>query len=882
MNVKNRKCIRKLSWRSLWASRKRNIIAIIAIALTALLFTSMFTIVLSLNASYETYQFRQLGGYAHGTFKDVSLEQAERISAHPKVKEVGVRKVIGISVDGVFAKTPAEVSYMDANCTKWSYATPTTGRIPESGKEVAMDTAALQLLGVTPELGAEVTFSYSITDKDQIAFDVTDTFTLVGYWDYDDLMPVHYINISMDYADDIEAQAMETGLEPFRTDLNVMLTSNANIQGQMEQVDIDLGYTWDSYTDPNSVRIGVNWGYTTSQLASQIDPELVIAVVAFLLLVIFTGYLIIYNIFQLSVTGDIRFYGLLKTIGTTPRQLKRIIRQQSLLLCVIGIPVGLLLGYGIGAVLVPVVLKTTQLGAVSSTISTSPVIFLGSALFALLTVLLSCSKPGKMAAKVSPVEATKYTDMVQTKKKHRGIRGAKLHQMAFANLGRNKKKTVLVVLSLALSVTLFNALCSFVGGFSMEKYVSSMTCADFIVSTTDYFRFNMSADEFITPGQIEEIAANTNARLSGTGYAVRGAKYLWMTEDALRQDYARYESAEQLDIHMSGMEHRGNMVMGDTRIEALDSSLFEKLQVFDGDLSPMLKPDNHAIAIAVSLDDYGNLPNRDYYPKVGDTVTVTYADDLKYIDSRTGELCTADTPEEYLQPKLYGARDVEYTVCALVKLPYSMGYRYGGIGYNTVLSVDTALRDSSGPVIPMLYLFDTSDETGETEAEQYLSDLSAGALSPLMYESKATVRAEFAQFQQMFLLIGGVLCAIIGLVGLLNFFNAMMTGILSRRREFAVLQAVGMTNGQLKTMLIYEGLFYAMASVAAAFVLSLVLGPLAGKMLGSMFWFFDYQFTILPVLLTIPTFLLLGWLIPTVLYGQAAKQSVIEQLRDTQ
>ena len=45
-----------------------------------------------------------------------------------------------------------------------------------------MDTAALQLLGVTPELGAEVTISYSITDKDQTAFTVTDTFTLVGYW----------------------------------------------------------------------------------------------------------------------------------------------------------------------------------------------------------------------------------------------------------------------------------------------------------------------------------------------------------------------------------------------------------------------------------------------------------------------------------------------------------------------------------------------------------------------------------------------------------------------------------------------------------------------------------------------------------------------------
>ena len=110
----------------------------------------------------------------------------------------------------------------------------------------------------------------------------------------------------------------------------------------------------------------------------------------------------------------------------------------------------------------------------------------------------------------------------------------------------------------------------------------------------------------------------------------------------------------------------------------------------------------------------------------------------------------------------------------------------------------------------------------------------------------------------------------------------MMTGILSRRREFAVLQAVGMTNRQLKTMLIYEGLFYAMSSVAVAFILSLVVGPLAGKMLGSMFWFFEYRFTILPVLLTIPVFLLLGLLIPCMMYDNAAKCSVVEQLRDAQ
>ena len=118
-----------------------------------------------------------------------------------------------------------------------------------------------------------------------------------------------------------------------------------------------------------------------------------------------------------------------------------------------------------------------------------------------------------------------------------------------------------------------------------------------------------------------------------------------------------------------------------------------------------IRDSNNAIAIAVSLDDYGNLPKPEYYPKVGDTITATYADDVKYIDSRTGELCTEDTPEEYLQEKLYGARDVAYTVCALVELPSSMSYRYGGIGYETVLSVDTAQRDSGGAAMPMLYLF---------------------------------------------------------------------------------------------------------------------------------------------------------------------------------
>ena len=880
MNVKNRKCIRKLSWRSLWASRKRNIIAIIAIALTALLFTSLFTIVMSINSSYEMYTFRQVGGYCHGTFKEVTEEQIENISAHSNVKAAGKRITVGYMDGGVFAKAPAEVSFMDDNCTEWSFAEPTTGHKPQERNEITMDTHALKLLGVEPKVGAEIEMTYTVGALSEMPYEKTDTFTLAGWWEYDDIGPVHYINISEEYAKEIEAEAMSKGLEPFRIDLNVMMASNMNIRGQMEQVDLDLGYAWDETGEGELVRIGVNWGYTTAQLGESMDVTTLIAIIAFLALVIFTGYLIIYNIFQISVTGDIRFYGLLKTIGVTPRQLRRIIRQQALILCVVGIPVGLLLGYVVGAALTPVVMARTTLGVGVSTVSTSPLIFFASALFALITVLLSCSRPGKIASKVSPVEATKYTEIVRSKKKHRTTRGAKVHQMAFANLGRNKRKTVLVVISLSLSVVLLNILVTFTGGFDMEKYLAKLTCADFVVSTTDYFRYSYSGS-FISQEQIEHIQTNTSPSLSGCGYTMTGYRPIgWMTEEHWLQDMMHYTSEENAKARLEQQNRRGDLVSQSALIEGLDKSLFDKLTVVEGDISPLLQDDTNAIAVVVPTDDYGNVSNLDFYPPVGSTQTITYIDEGYYIDSRTGNFCDENTPAEYMQFQLSASHDVDYTVCAYVTVPYSMSFRYYSRGYSFVLPIEKLNNDSQHESIPMFYLFDTSDDIAEASAENYLTDLTADDLSGLMYESKATLRAEFEGFQNMFLLLGGLLCAIIGLVGILNFFNTIMTGILSRKREFAVLQAVGMTSKQLKAMLVYEGLFYALSSALCALVLSFVINPLVGDLLENMFWFFSGKFTIVPVIIAIPIFALLGWLIPYAMYNQAAKYSIVEQLRN--
>lgn len=578
-----------------------------------------------------------------------------------------------------------------------------------------------------------------------------------------------------------------------------------------------------------------------------IDLTAVLSVVSFLVLIALTGYLIISNIFYISVSEDVRFFGLLKTIGVTNRQLKTIIRRQALWLCAVGIPVGLLPGYGIGAALMPKIMAQTVYGANKSVIDTSPLIFIFSAVFAILTVLISSSKPSRIAARISPTEASKYIFTPQCKTNHSIVHGAKIHQMAFTNVQRNKKKTALVIISLSLSVVLMNSLVTFTNGFDMEKYVSNTICADFIVSNSDYFNFNPS-NKFISQNDIDKIKSKTSHSLFGCGYAP--------TVETKTPNGC------------------------DAQIEGLDSDLLEKLNIVKGDLTPMLRGSENAIALQVDDDDSGNAIFSEDYPPIGSKQTVTYVYDGYYIDSRTGEKSNQSTPQEFLKYRIVKGNSVDYTVCAYVTVPNSMSYRYIlGEGFSFVLPSTALKKDSNQNATALFCLFDSPNTSSEKETENYLKNLTFNN-TELLYESKSTVKSDFTDFQDMFLTAGGVLCAVVGVIGILNFFNSIMTGIMSRKREFAMLSAIGMTNGQLKKLLICEGLLYALSSAAVALAFSAAIGPLTETFLTNMFWFFSPNFTILPIAISIPVFIFIGLLIPAIMYRNTQKHGIAEQLRD--
>ena len=337
LKVKNRKAIGLLSNRSLRASRTRNIIAVAAIALTALLFTSLFTIAMSINDGFQQSNFRQAGSYSHGGFKYMTEEQFNELKDDPLIEEYGLRRFIGMPTEVPFNKSHVEIGYADENYAKWTYCVPVEGRLPEEGTdEAATDRRVLELLGLEPELGEKFTITFDVDGKP-----TTQTFTLCGWWEYDEAIVANHVLIPESRVEEIldETGTVIPGKNKITGSWNmdVMLKNSFDIDEKLNTILASHGYQSEAAGEDNYIATGVNWGYTSEQLIEQMDFGMVIAIAAVLILIIFTGYLIIYNVFQISVAGDIRFYGLLKTIGTTSRQLKRIVKRQALLLSLIGI-----------------------------------------------------------------------------------------------------------------------------------------------------------------------------------------------------------------------------------------------------------------------------------------------------------------------------------------------------------------------------------------------------------------------------------------------------------------------------------------------------------------------------------------------------------------
>ncbi|MDE6951474.1 MAG: ABC transporter permease [Lachnospiraceae bacterium] len=893
MKVANKKCIRRLAFKNMQSAKLRNLITITAVALTTILFTTLFTITLSIVENFQQSNFRQVGGIFHGIFKELTKEQFDELKEDPLIKEWGLRRVAGLSTDDIFRKSQVEVSYMDEKCAKFSFCTPIVGKLPEEGSnQAATDLKVLSLLGVEPEIGNEFTITINVDGTE-----TTETFTLCGYWEYDEITIANHIIIAESRLDDILKKCNNQNKNGITGSygLDVMFQNASSIEKDLNTVLENHGYQCEDTNKDNYIKIGINWGYVGAQLSDSMDFSVVLGIIAALALIIFTGYLIIYNIFQISVAGDIRHYGLLKTIGTTKKQIKKIVLIQSLFLSAVGIPIGLLLGYGAGVLLAPIVVRsaTDNNSIFYSSASVDPAIFIGAAFFSIITVLISCRKPSKMAGKVSPIEALRYTesDHLSKKKKTKKVskKGISILSMAYANMGRNRKKTFVTVISMSLSIVLFILTVTLSKGFSMEKYLSMKINTDYIVADAGYFNITMHWDDKTpVPDDIVKIIENMDGIAdAGKTYGQTDFfVYDFISEEYMRSGHmSKYYPPDALNEHINNMPKEGEFLLNDIDIYGMDDFCLDKLKVWDGDIS-RLKTEENVIAAVYFTDDYGNMEEHTNWAKLGDTVKLRYAQNLEYYNTETGEIyenpdfnSLNELSSVAARPKEF--KDVEYKVVAVVSISPSLNYRFYG-SEQFVLNSEQFIKDTDTSV-PMYYAFDMAeDESVKENMEDFIANYTENVDSSLNYESRYTYASEFESFRNMFLLMGSILSLIVGLIGILNFLNAILTGIITRHREFAMLQSIGMTGKQLKKMLVSEGLYYTLGSVIISFILAVISSPLVANVLENMFWFFEYHFIIRPLFIIIPIFALLGVLLPLISYHFFARKSIVERLRDAE
>ena len=845
--------IHTLTNRSFKANKTRNLIAVFAIVLTTLMFTSLFVLSQSMVETMRNIKLQQAGYNSHlssGTMTDAAVE---KIIAHEAVRDYGKSTIIGIAENKELTGRQVEIRYADENYARSSFSYPTTGTMPVQVREIALDSITLDKLGLPYELGQEITVKWR---KDLTSDEyTTSTFVLSGYWDGNFAAMASMAWVSEAF---VQSQCADTGQEAQLANgqvlgtvmLHLDLYSDSNLEGAAEQILADTGLS--------DVSLSPNVAYDATMNQNIIREVLPMAIC--MILVFASGYLIIYNIFQISVASDIRFYGRLKTLGTTKKQLKKMIYGQANRLSLIGIPIGLVIGYLLGAMLVPIMITGTTKEAKAAV---NPYIFIGSAMFAYLTVLISCMKPAKIAGKVSPIEALRYTDTGTASKRKikKSTGGASIPKMALANLGRNKKRTITVICSLTLGLVLLSCVYAKNASFDIDKYLSQTVISDFEVkdsSISSTFGTYNPYGTTISPKLVQNIEGLSGLETTGRLYS---------------QVFTH-------QIGTSALENIQTYYHADNRLAYMEATDAELAKAYhDMTLS------GECVSILYGVDGL---------------ILDTFAQDARILDgtfdkdkflsggyvvmeAATGaEDSGKETQPTYSVGDIVELNERQYEVMAIVAdIPtVTEGVNSSTQDFLSFYLPADIFRKMYPDNTPRKMFFDVAEEY-QPQAEEMLIDYRDNVDKSLNYTAKSTLIEHYQEQTRANTVMGFAISLIIAFIGILNFINSMLTAIVSRQKEFAMIQSIGMTKRQLRCMLIDEGLCYAVSTLAASYVLGTLGVAIGIRAMVSGDWTATFHFTLMPLVICTPILIIFAILIPYICFKNLEKQSIVERLRAT-
>ncbi len=881
MKNNNGAVIRRLSRRCMRKNRMRNVFALIAIALSGILFTAAFSLVGGAMQMAQENTMREVGGTFHAGIKAATMEQYEKTAADPLVKKSSFTIFIGIA-DNILDRQ-AEIRYTPEESTLPDlFITLEEGHLPREEREILVDTFTLEELGLPCALGEKVPLTFSFMGET-----VEEEFTLSGWYEGDHVAHASELFVSESYwlklkgslTDEDFVKWGETHPEDEGTGLtagNFFFDNASGLEEKIRTVIQNAGY------EPGTeLSYGVNWAYMSSRMES-VDPFTFLILASAVLVILLTGYLIIYNIFQISVISDIRFYGLLKTIGTTKGQIRCLVRRQAVQLSLIGIPVGLLIGYGVGKLALPFALSISDYQGMEIALRFDPWILVWGGGFTAFTVFLSSRKPGKIAGNVSPIEALRYTEADGKRKKGRG-RKKKKHaarfsavSMAWASLGRNRRTTAVVIAAISFSIILLAVIMTAVGSFQIDQFMEQRIAGDFLIGNRNVTSTSHRSGDIDMEPEYLALADRQAGIQSRTEMWVRFQSFLQINDQAAEQ-LRKLDEEGKLNRSPYAVDVLEERLAGERSFNGFfygySDALLSNLKVLEGTLDVERFQTGNYVLLGQFLGD-GHLPSGDHVYHPGDRVTVEYyTEDSTFREVRDESGATVDMIYENLGEK-------EYEVMAVVEIPDSMNLRrYSANSCDVVLPLAELEPEDAN-----VHRFAVSYQVEEEAQEAFEAAVKAytDEHTTMGYTTKESLRREFANMVTVIATIGISLAAVIALIGILNFVNAMITGILSRRREFAMLQSIGMTSTQLVKTLICEGISYIALSGVIGFLAGSLLSFLVLRALNNVLLFFEYHFQILPFVIMMPVFLVTAVLAPVAAYRNVRKKSIVERLRESE
>ena len=844
--------LNRLTIKNLRLNKKRTIVTIIGIILS----TALMVGIGLLFSSFQDLMIRDTIGYSgkyEAKYNDVDLIKLNDIKN--KNFTYFYEKPIGFSKIESSNEYKPYMYITSVNKEYFNELKLVDGSFPKNENEVVISNHVITNGGLNYKVGDIVTFTYGsrnidgditlanseLVDGEFLTNEGTHTYKIVGIVDRS--------NFESYSASGYTAFTLDVNSDKGNANLYVMFNKNKKIIKQSEELAKELNY--DSDINYNSTLLALYGESTYGNVMSSMGGMMIIM----LSLVSIGCIIVIYNSFAISVMERKKEFGLLSSIGATKRQLSHTVFFEAVVVGVIGIILGILGAYiGIGCVILIINNLISDMLEYKLHLVTNPLFIVIPVIFMIVVIGVSAFIPSRRASKVSPIEAIRQNDDIKINKKK--IRTSKLvlklfgieGEIALKNIKRNKKKYRVTIVSLFISIVLFISFSSYMNyTLNTASSVMGEVPYDYQIS---YFGDDPNNDkealdkinEIVKSSDVKEYVSYSVSNLSIIGNYTYSDEYLDFYKSAYGDD---------------GIKALNNLKYQSISILVLDDNSYNKYKKLIG-------IDNDSVILLNKFKgvSYGNNKRVNYNIPVINNGNINI------------KICNFDDNDEDVDTTKYCNKNIDNIFVTNKSFDLIEEFSYMD---DFKLIVNKKLYDSISDSSTHYTQFNIiSDNTNNID--KLTKDLDK--YSNVNYTNiKETMKQANNLILVVKILMYGFI-SLVTLIGVTSVFNTISTSMALRKREFAVLRSIGLTNRGFNKILFFESLFFGMKSLIFAIPVSIGITVLIHYALADMV---SISTIIIPwkyIIISIVSVFVIVLLTMMYSTSKIKKHNIIEQIRE--